>query len=785
MRVRAWPIALLLALLLGGGPLVYFMGSREDSVARDGGSDLTGPGGDLADAAERGGGDGDRGDPIAHDSDDPTANDGAGESAVESGDDPGSGDGTDTDAATPPAEFHVDGTVVGADGRSLAGATVELFLHRRNDAAGDAFEELMRGLDAVERDASGATRSSVAVATTDGAGRFSIPVEAAGEYRLSAERPPLARAIEGPFRITERDPFIEVLVVLGGGLSLSGVIETADGTAVGGAEVSLLDRLEGELPGRHYHAHRTVSAPDGTFSFDGLEARRYILTAAANGYARALLPSLTPPLSGVAVPLETGSEVAVRVVRGSALGNALGNVPLEIGPGGEIVLPPPVEVDGAGDPVPGARVYALNPLGFAVATTGVDGIAQFRLPGDDASIRVTADGYREARVRRIAITPQDTIPGVPIGGPTTTEDAGVTVIPIEPVDPIDGVVLRSDGSPAPFAELLEIGGGLFGGGLRTFRADAEGRFSARGDGALVARLDGEVSAVPGSGGGSSATIDLVPTIVVVGRIIRPNGWPAVGAEVRLGLAQYVAGGGTSLLRWAGAETATFTAADGTFALTGVPAWGSQLELVVQADGSPDRHIPVRPDVGEIVLGEEAVLSGRLLTPPGTALGAAALVFELPGSPPVRRDPASGALRGGERVLVASDGHFFIDRLSATADDEPLVLHVVAPPFLEERREVSLVAGENPPLDIELRSGGSLRVVVEDAEGEPRGAAEVTVDVAGSGGSRRGRSGPDGIAFFASLPEGPVEVSVDAGVLSGATVGEIAAGGTAEVIVEVQ
>ncbi len=755
MRARPWFLALLLALLLGGGPLFYF------SFVAKGDSDR-GNSGDSFETASTHTSDSDSG---TNGFSDPTGdgdgNSGIAEATTDSTDGTPTDEATTDDATGPPvaSPYRVNGTVVGADGREILGATVELFLHRAADARTGAFEELIRGLDAIED-----AERPVATTRTDLTGRFELAADEPGEYRIGASLPPLARGVEGPFRLTPRDPRLDLLVVLGGGLSVTGTVETPDGRPVGGAEVSLLDRLEGEIPGRHYHAHHTISAADGSFVFDGLEARRYILTAAASGLARGLLPSVTPPLDDLRVEISAGRNLAIRVVRGRA------NGAIRLGPNGEIVPAPGIRVEGDGEPVVGAQVYALNPVGFAVATSDDQGIARFQLPGDEASLRITADGYRESRVTRLEI-PVD----------IQTEPVEVTMTPVEP---IDGVVLRYDGSPAAFASILEITGGLLSGGLRTQRADSAGHFWYNGGGALLAELDGEVSTLPDPRTGASTTLTLAPMVSITGRLIRPNGWPASGAEVRLTLNDFVGGGSESVLRFVGAQTSAFAGSDGRFLLEDVPPWGSALELVVYSDGSPDRRIPVSDDVGEIVLGEQAILEGRVVAPGGGAPPAAAVILELPGSPPVRRDPSSGTLRGGERVLVAEDGSFTIDRLSPT-DGDPLVLHVVAPPYLEETRRVELTEGANGPIEIVLRGGGSARVHVVDDVGSPRAAAQVQLASGGRSGVRLGRTGPDGFALFVGLVPGTYSISADAGTEEGSTSAEISAGGVAEVEVTVE
>jgi len=733
VRRRTAFFALFLALLLGGGTVTYFAitGETGRDEARSARSDRTAGEAENGAAAESSA----LGASAAGSAEeDALAGAGTGEPAASTSD-------ADPDAAEPPAEpdpaYAISGAVVDATGREVAGATVELFRHGSDPAARGAFEELIQGLDSL------AEELPIASVRTDLAGRFSLVAGAPGEYRVGATLAPFAGAVEGPFRLTERDPAVELLVVLGGGLAITGHVENDAGAPIAGAEVALLDQLEGELPGQHYHAHRTTSAADGSFRFEGVESRRYILIAVADGYARALIPAVAAPLDGLRVQLGRGRELLVRVLAAAPEDGSDSE--------GESFL-------AAGTPIAGAEVYAVNPIGIATAMTDEDGLARLVIAGQDVSLRVMADGYETGAAGSVAI-PLD-----PAEGP---HDVLLT-----PRASFAGVVVRSDGSRAPFAEIIELGSALLGGGLRTTRADAEGRFSAE-NRSVIAALDGEVSDL---GLVLPETIALVPTITVTGRLLDPAGRPAVGARVRLELDLSIGNRGESLLRAAGAETAASAGADGRFSLAGVPMWGS-IYLRIECEGCRDRTVPLAEDLGEVLLGEEAVLEGRILTPEGRPPSAAALILELPGAAPLRRDAATGALRGGVRVLVAGDGSFRIDRLDP--EESPLELHVVAPPYLEEQQRVPLSPGANGPIEIRLREGGEAIVRVIEGSGTPFAAARVELQPSGGGATRSGRTGADGVARFPGIAAGSYTVRAISGVNAGAALLEVRAGEIAE------
>lgn len=736
MRRRAALLALLLALLLGGGTVSYFAISGGDGLDRGRADGRAASSGDPASGASAEGS-------AAATRLGPATDEGAtageredGRAATSTAESPA--DPTDAPAEPDPA-YSISGTVVDATGREVAGATIELFRHGSGPDAGGAFEELIQGLDSL------AEETPIATGRTDLAGRFLLVAGGLGEYRVGAELAPFAGAVEGPFRLTERDPAVELLIVLGGGLAISGTVEDEAGAPIAGAEVALLDQLEGELPGQHYHAHRTTSGADGSFAFEGVESRRYILVAAADRYARALVPAVTPPLDGLRVELALGRELAVRVLAAAAEEGAI--------PEG---LPLPSR---GGDPIEGAQVYAVNPIGIATGSTDAQGIARLVIAGEDVSLRVLAEGFATGAVASVAV-PSDA------GGEPHE-------VILSPLASFEGVVLRPDGSPAPFAEIIEVSGRLLGSGFRSARADAEGRFETTSP-TVIAALDGAVSDFSSVFEGP---VSLLPTFSVTGRLLDPLGLPAVGARIRLEMDGSLGLAGESLLRAVGTETIATAGSDGRFILAGVPMWGS-IRLRIECEGCRDRIELVSPDLGDISLGEEAVLEGRIITPEGRPPPAAALVLELPGAAPLRRDAATGALRGGVRVLVAANGTFRIDRLDPGSS--PLELHVVAPPYLEEQQRIPLGPGPNGPIEIRLREGAEALVRVVEGAGIPFAAVRVELQPSGGGTTRRGRTGADGVARFPGIAAGSYTVRAISGAAAGAALIEVRAGEVAEV-----
>lgn len=99
-------------------------------------------------------------------------------------------------------------------------------------------------------------------------------------------------------------------------LVLAGRVVARDGLPISGARVIAQDRRNARLA-----AHgAATSAADGSFAISDLQPGRYVLSAEAEGLARAFVPDLEPPLDGVELELETLPALRGRVIDGASGG---------------------------------------------------------------------------------------------------------------------------------------------------------------------------------------------------------------------------------------------------------------------------------------------------------------------------------------------------------------------------------------------------------------------------------------------------------------------------------
>jgi len=290
---------------------------------------------------------------------------------------------------------------------------------------------------------------------------------------------------------------------------LAGQVLGMNGAAVGGAEVS----LSGASP------KTVVSAADGTFTFEDVDAAEYVIRATAGDLTGGPVP-VRAPGDPVLVRLNPGAALVVRVVedsgkpvvdaevglvddqtrivrtdgaglatlRGVPAGNvgvtvsgagyATSEIAADAAPGMKVELTVTLRpgyavsgsvIDGSSRPVAGAQVGVRGGLGGAgirgaQAVTDAEGRFTVTALGAGTHTLVAADGdHAPTEAAPVTITDR------PIAGVTITlKDGGV----------IDGLVTRSDSAPARAATVRIIGGGPSS--VRELRTDEQGRFQARG-----------------------------------------------------------------------------------------------------------------------------------------------------------------------------------------------------------------------------------------------------------------------------------------------------------------
>jgi protocatechuate 3,4-dioxygenase beta subunit len=116
---------------------------------------------------------------------------------------------------------------------------------------------------------------SILVRLSDSAGRFSMCSLPAGKLLVTAEKPPLANAIQE--LVLTGDARREVTLVLGPGRAVAGIVRDASGKPVGGARV-------GVTRGRWQTARETRSGAGGRYRLEGIGPGRIEVSAGAPGF---------------------------------------------------------------------------------------------------------------------------------------------------------------------------------------------------------------------------------------------------------------------------------------------------------------------------------------------------------------------------------------------------------------------------------------------------------------------------------------------------------------------
>ncbi|MCB1036025.1 MAG: carboxypeptidase regulatory-like domain-containing protein, partial [Acidobacteria bacterium] len=150
--------------------------------------------------------------------------------------------------------------------------------------------------------------SSRMVTSSDGGGRFILEGLPAGTIELVAahrDHPELRQRIE----LEGADREIEL--VFPRGVSVSGVVESAEGGVVGGAEVMLVKA------GSWRSDLSTTSRSDGSFTIEDVPSGQWILAATADGYSRSSLSNpleiRSQPVSGLRLEISRGTRVVGRI----------------------------------------------------------------------------------------------------------------------------------------------------------------------------------------------------------------------------------------------------------------------------------------------------------------------------------------------------------------------------------------------------------------------------------------------------------------------------------------
>lgn len=611
-----------------------------------------------------------------------------------------------------PVEFYLEGLVVTEDGVALPGAEVSAYVFRDARFTKQALE-LFRQLTDSE--------PHVATGRTDRSGYFRIPLEAGGKFQVVASSRDRASGVDGPVTLSPREPSSYLIFTLPPEVILEGIVLSPTGRSLSGVPVSLVEKATGAVP--TFRSHQAMSGADGRFRFTGLEPRSYILMAKPEGGPGRLIQQVEAPSRDVVVRVDQLQEL-VGFVR-----------------------------DAENDrPVAGALLTAVNPISFAQTTSDDTGAFVLELSGEDVDVMVTHPDYLLSETR------------VPL-------DEGRTEITfsMQRGDPVEGRVVKNDGTPVPNALVGVLRRGWLRGDVRTTRADANGEFTVTVQGGgtdlILARVPGWVPTISISGAlpvGARRDLVLQPSADIAGIVLSGTGQPVSGAWIRLHPTA-TDDRLTQAIFWLRGNIEGWSGTDGTFELRDVvPYVAYQLE--VRHPDHPDTWRPVgnlpATDL-EVVLTDGSRVDVVLTTPEGQPPSSAVIIAQWPGGATVQRG-RNGNLEGGSRYIAGSDGVAVLRNVPVGR----VVLYVVAPRFVEERFELDIESGVLFTHEVQLRASGRIDVLVLSSNGQPVAAAEVRLMTDGgprpTGFERRGRTGTEGEFSFTGVAPGRYQVWVTSG-----------------------
>ncbi len=572
------------------------------------------------------------------------------------------------------------------------------------------------------------------VTTTDSKGIFvfnNIPVEAKAEFAvkkagmatISTFKPPqsLNSASDynpGQYTVQSKD----IRIVQPVEVKIEGkVIEKETGKAIGGV------RLMCYTPGGTFGVKPVVSKDDGTFSFEGLEAKTYTIrdVPSREKIAQWVIKSATVTTTAG----QTSSGIILEASKGGML---------------EVTIR-----DNEKKPVAGTSIYVRATNNDKQGASGVsnsDGIATIRLePGEYALQGAYKEGYSSVRE-------QQTV---------TVEDGKTTRLEIElKANPrITGVVRDPNGRPVVGASLR-----ICPMGQKETNSDKEGKFEIswnpeqRGTPepplVLVARHAGQNLAAVVDIDENTKTFDvnMSPGIVFTGKVIDPNGKPVAGARVGVNLR--VSNYGSSF-----GNDVVVTDQEGGYEYKAVPD-GQKYDVSARADGYGESSVSVDTD---------NAVNNRLEIKPlmlkVADMSISGIVVDVNDKPMANTEVSvNGQGQQYRHSTTDAQGKFIIDKLcdgqvyvnanvrSIGMGSMPMYGNVNAK---AGDTDVKVVVGspgraEMMP-DMANQPSGTLEVVIKDDANKPIAGAQVSVRGKDGNRGQSGVSNADGVASLKLLP----------------------------------
>ena len=620
----------------------------------------------------------------------------------------------------------MSGTVMNAQGKPIAGATVEAL----NAVEASLSLDMSKMFQRV-----GEPDDVTAFAKSGDDGKYELILPGKGSYSFRAFSPKHGQEIE-PARAVVKD-ITGVDFHLFNAAIVSGIVVASDDTPIAGARVMLADPMSMFRGGAKTEG---VTDATGRFSLPANATSaetNAILVARAVGYAAHVKGDITVPSNNVRIQLETGVTLRMRTV-----------------------------VKGSEKPAVGVRVAVMFGGGFGTGTSDAAGeVVVAHLPTKSATgmgrqkmAILTADRYVPQMKNLASMKVED---GLLDAGKVEMEAGGV----------VRGMVKNRDTQKPVAAAMVRAMGGLegqlsfFGG--NTVLTNEKGEYELYGvplKASSVAALHKdyvpELNINPmafmgrrGGGGGPSMfppgeteitkEVLLTPGEKVIGVVVDGKGDPVAGAQIMEMPDMGGMGMGMIRMMMLGGPPKTHSNADGTFAL-GPFERDKEISLAVShRDYGPAAPTKATPGSGEsvrIALTEPLTVTGKVVDEQGEPVQGVRVNIEREeqaGGNPMRRQMAQMmGQSGGTKPGVTDVNGVFTVRNAPLGQVKVQYEH---DGYMEKTESMTLAPakGEKKLPDATLERGLGISGMVVDEHGEP------VPDVTFSAWSQDARQTPGG------------------------------------------
>lgn len=614
----------------------------------------------------------------------------------------------------------VEGLVVDEDGRPVPGADLELEVLRQS---GMVRIEIGRAADLPR-------------ARTSPQGTFRLsPVDPRNGYEMKVRAEGFAPAGRV---VTDLQPYrtkAGLKVTLLRGRALRGTVVDGEGRGLGEASVVVSPSLTRQGIGGiemvsgagRPEGFEAVTDREGRFAVAGLPAGRFDLVASRSGFAKHKMPG---------IEIEEGSG------------------PVEIG---EIVLQPGERLEGMtldrdGRPLEGVEVRVTEAGPMMMFFTGPgplqsepDAVSD---PGGWFAVDDLSAGTRYTlALRRTGFTEKS------VSGLELPRVEPVEVV-LDPASDVSGVVLDAGGEPVPGAQVnlerertIEMGGSVMVAMmLQGATSDAEGRFlfedqepgrislGAVASGFQEAKLDD--LEIPAGADLEGVELTLPAGAIVEGRVLAPDGRPAIGATVRpvTEMPELVRIGGSG------------TDGNGYYRLEGLEPGPLSVEATHDEYPRVVRDLEAREGINRLDLAFEGgqPVSGRVVSVEGAPVAQAAV-----------RLAQAGRTWGGPETVTQGDGRFVLGGVQ----DGEYSLWVDSEGFAPSAGEVEIEVAGAPVegLEVRLDPGGAITGRVTGLDPEQFRNVRVSAQGAAFRGLRQSDVDFEGRYRVEHLPPGSYSV----------------------------